>query len=201
MVARGTDAGSSALITVWGSDRGLAVFDLPLGKSLGDALAMVGVDTGTLRAVLVGGYFGSWLDPAKDQAAILGKDVSLGAGVIALLDGAHCGVAESSRVLTYLAGESAQQCGPCMFGLPAMSRALAEIWSGHARPAQVERLKVWAQELPGRGACHHPDGASSFTASALNVFAREVNIHVQRGRCARCDATPLLPVPNSRGPR
>jgi len=201
LIARGQDVGASALITIWGSDRRLAVFDLPLGKTLGDVLAMAGVDAGTLRAVLVGGYFGSWLDPANDQAAILGKDVSLGAGVIALLDGSHCGLAESSRVLTYLAGESAQQCGPCMFGLPAMSRALAEICSGHARPALVDRLKVWMQELPGRGACHHPDGASRFTASALNVFAREVNIHLQRGRCARCDAPPLLPVPKPGGRR
>jgi NADH:ubiquinone oxidoreductase subunit F (NADH-binding) len=201
LIARGIEAGRSTLITVWGSDSELAVFDLPLGTTLGDALAMTGVKSDNLRAVLVGGYFGTWLDPAKDLTAVLDKDVPLGAGVIALLDNAHCGVAESSRVLTFLAGESSGQCGPCMFGLPAMARALAEICTGRARPAKLEALKVWASELPGRGACHHPDGASRFTSSALTVFAHEVNVHLQRGRCGSCTAPPLLPVPPTAGVR
>ena len=200
MIARGIDVGSSALVTVRGAGRGAAVFDLPIGIALADALAMAGVETRTLRAVLVGGYFGTWLDPSKDHQASLGKDVPLGAGVLAVLDNSHCGLAESSRVLTYLAGESAGQCGPCMFGLPAMARALEEIRTGRVRPARVEQLKTWANELPGRGACRHPDGASRFTASALTVFAREVNIHMQKGRCGRCTAAPVLPVPpNGRG--
>ena len=199
IIARGIDVGSSALVTLWRSARAASVVDLRVGTGLGEALEIAGVTSGALRAVLVGGYFGTWLEPSKHQTTGLGTDVPLGAGVLALLDSSHCGLAESSRVLTYLAGESAEQCGPCMFGLPAMARGLAEICIGRSRPAQVEQLKTWARELPGRGACRHPDGASRFTASAINVFANELNSHLRSGRCGVCGASPFLPIPPSGG--
>jgi hypothetical protein len=49
----------------------------------------------------------------------------------------------------------------------------------------------WATEIRGRGACHHPDGAVRFVASAMSVFAQEIEGH-QRERCtARAAGLPL----------
>lgn len=59
MTARGVDSGCSALATICGSAGELTVFGLPLGSRPDDAPAMVGVDTNPVRAVLVGGYFGT----------------------------------------------------------------------------------------------------------------------------------------------
>jgi NADH:ubiquinone oxidoreductase subunit F (NADH-binding) len=198
LLARGFDAGASTLITLRGAGRSPSILDIPLGTTLGDFFHMAGVTSDGIRAALIGGYFGAWQSPAN-HTAVLGKDIPLGAGVVALLDQSNCGLAESARVLTYLAGESAGQCGPCKFGLPAMAEVLTSICSGRARPAQVELLRTWASELPGRGACRHPDGASRFTLSALTTFSSEVNSHLRSGHCARCEAPPLLPIPSSRG--
>jgi NADH:ubiquinone oxidoreductase subunit F (NADH-binding) len=44
-----------------------------------------------------------------------------------------CGVRETSNILAYLAAESARQCGPCMFGLPAIATDFAELARGRAR--------------------------------------------------------------------
>ena len=79
-------------------------------------------DTGPL---LIGGYFGTWHDPASvaglPMAATALRQVgaSPGAGVLVALPPDACGLAETARVLAWLAGQGAGQCGPCVFGLPA----------------------------------------------------------------------------------
>ena len=122
---------------------------------------------------------------------------SAGVGVIAVLGQAACGVAETARIVRYLAGQSAGQCGPCVFGLPAIADDLARLARGNADPGLMTRLQRRLVEVNGRGACRHPDGAVSFVRSALNVFAKDVAAH-ERGRAMRGLAAPLsLPFPQS----
>jgi hypothetical protein len=40
----------------------------------------------------------------------------------------------------------------------------------------------WLEQIRGRGACRHPDGAVRFAESALTVFRDEVHLHL-RNRC------------------
>jgi NADH:ubiquinone oxidoreductase subunit F (NADH-binding) len=103
-------------------------------------------------------------------------------------------------VTSYLAAESAGQCGPCLNGLPRIAAGLAELAGrGHRRQirADVER---WAGLVTGRGACNHPDGTVRFVRTALTVFAPEISLH-GRGQCSATNhgATnrrPFLPLPN-----
>jgi hypothetical protein len=53
----------------------------------------------------------------------------------------------------------------------------------------------WCGEVRGRGACHHPDGAVRFLASALTAFAAEVELHAVEGRCSTPSHRPNLPIP------
>jgi NADH:ubiquinone oxidoreductase subunit F (NADH-binding) len=101
---------------------------------------------------------------------------------------------ETARIVRYLALESAGQCGPCLNGLPRIAAALAEIAGGRARPEAVADVERWSGLVAGRGACHHPDGTTSFVRSALRTFAAEVGRH-QRGRCSAGVRRPFLPVP------
>ena len=126
---------------------------------------------------------------------------SLGAGVVIALPAACCGLAETARVLRYLAGQSAGQCGPCTFGLLAIADALAHIaWQG-----RDERAAEWLRSLlplvDKRGACHLPDGAAALVASALRVFAADLEQHVSRGPCPAARRPPVLPVPHPPGGR
>jgi NADH:ubiquinone oxidoreductase subunit F (NADH-binding) len=157
----------------------------------------------TVQALLVGGYHGAWV-PADDARNLALSHASLrsvkatpGAGVVVSLPVRACGVVESARVMTYLAGESAGQCGPCLNGLPRIALALEDLAAGRARPQTVADLHRWAGLVERRGACHHPDGSVRFLRSALTTFAREVGHHL-RGRCNGVGAPPVLPVPARR---
>ncbi len=197
------EAPGSALVTVSGAVRRPGVYEIGLGLPASELIELAGGPSEPLQAVLAGGYFGGWLPlPAGAAVPVSGPGLrsagaSLGAGVMIALPAACCGLAETARVLRYLAGQSARQCGPCTFGLPAIADALAHIaWQG-----RDERAAGWLRSLlplvDKRGACHLPDGAVALVASALRVFAADLELHVTRGPCPAARRPPVLPVPRS----
>jgi NADH:ubiquinone oxidoreductase subunit F (NADH-binding) len=92
-----------------------------------------------------------------------------------------CGLDFTAKMLAQLAGESARQCGPCMFGLPAIAGDFAALVQGDADA--VARLDRRLPLVTGRGACAHPDGAVRLGATALGVFRDDVTSHVRHRRC------------------
>jgi NADH:ubiquinone oxidoreductase subunit F (NADH-binding) len=114
--------------------------------------------------------------------------------VLAALPGDRCGLAESARVVRYLALESAGQCGPCVNGLPRMAAALAELAGPRPSPRAAADLQRWCGLVEKRGACHHPDGTVRLVNSTLRVFAAEMDQH-SRGYCTATTRRPFLPLP------
>ena len=182
----------SVLVTISGAVAAPGVYELAFGTSFGDLLGAAGGATEPLRALLVGGYFGTWVDAARAMELRLAREelrgagCALGAGVLFALGESACGLHESARVIDYLAAESAGQCGPCVHGLRAIADAVAGLADGVAAPSERERLLRWCGDVRGRGACHHPNGAVRFVESTLEVFAAELEWH--RGN--RCGALP-----------
>jgi NADH:ubiquinone oxidoreductase subunit F (NADH-binding) len=178
----------SALVTVCGSVPHPGVYEIAPGTSIAQAVGSCGGAAADVRAVLLGGYAGCWLDAdqhlhvglADDQLGPIGA--SLGAGVLVVLSRRACGLAETTRIARYLAGESSGQCGPCVNGLAAIAEALEQLHRGEGGAATLARLRRWATEVVGRGACHHPDGAARLVASALDVFSDDIDRH-RHGRC------------------
>lgn len=188
--------GSSAwpgavLVTVEGSVPHPGVYELPASATIVEALQAAGcANPSALQAVLSGGYFGTWVAPDNNRP--LGE---VGAGVIVALPASSCGLTETARMMSFLAGESARQCGPCFNGLPAVASAIGQIAVGRGRTADVERLRRWANQLSGhRGACHHPDGAINLLKSALRTFEVDLTAHLLRGACRGSQAPSVLPV-------
>lgn len=189
------DEPGTLLLTVQGD----TVLEVPVGTSVGAALAAAGVDAAGLQAVLVGGYFGAWLaapevlDVPLSHAGLRQAGGSLGAGVVVALTAEQCGLRATAQVVRYLAAQSARQCGPCLNGLPALADALDALAAGRARPAVLDRLAALCGLVTGRGLCAHPDGTAALVHSALVVFAENVPAHLSGG----CDrpAGPALAVP------
>jgi NADH:ubiquinone oxidoreductase subunit F (NADH-binding) len=57
--------------------------------------------------------------------------VGTGVLVVLALERA-CGLLETKRVVDWMANESARQCGPCAFGLPALAEDLTHLLHGGA---------------------------------------------------------------------
>jgi NADH:ubiquinone oxidoreductase subunit F (NADH-binding) len=198
------DAPGTMLATVSGAVAEPGVYEIAAGTRIGDVLMAAGADA-EIEAVLIGGYFGSW-QPIGDVARLPFTAAGLrpagaapGAGVLFALPPGACGLAESARILAFLADQSARQCGPCMFGLPAIAGDLAQLAASRPGGDPLERLGRRFSQISGRGACRHPDGAVAMAASALSVFAADAHAHSRRRPCTAAyrgeQHAAALPVP------
>jgi NADH:ubiquinone oxidoreductase subunit F (NADH-binding) len=191
---RGPTSGT-ALVTISGAIAIPGVREIDYGTSLGEIVAGAGGATSDIQAVLLGGYFGGWAavddlrDLSLDPAMLADRGLSFGCGLIGLLPVERCGVWATSNILDYMAGESARQCGPCIFGLGAIAETTRRLAAGGAAPGDIDNLARWSRQIVGRGACHHPDGAAGLLQGALSVFASEFDLHQQNRRCSRPAAT------------
>jgi NADH:ubiquinone oxidoreductase subunit F (NADH-binding) len=194
----------TVLLTVtgrWGEPR---VIEVPLGTPLASALRLGSDEARRIQGVLLGGYGGGWITTAEAMTMPLTEQAarkigsSIGAGVVALLPAGICPLAEVSRVVGYLEGEGAGQCGPCVNGLAALAGSVERL---AFRPAALRGgladIPVFCDLVDGRGACRHPDGVARFVRSALRVFGEHATLHLQRGPC-HAATEPVLPVPRTK---
>lgn len=183
LLARRSEYTPGALITVAGAIAYPGVLEIEIGTTIGEVITQAGGASESPRAILVGGYFGSWVAPQQawnlllDPTSLRAHGLGLGCGVIGVLPQRRCPVCETAGIMRYLAGESSAQCGPCFFGLRALADACTRTAEQGTNGADLARLQRWAGDVRGRGACRHPDGAVIFLQSALKVFAHEFANH------------------------
>jgi NADH:ubiquinone oxidoreductase subunit F (NADH-binding) len=173
----------TTLLTLLGQTVASGVVEVPLGTPLHQLVKS------SVGPVLIGGYHGTWLpqvgDLTLDRADLRDRGLHLGAGVIAALPIDTCALAEVAVVARWLASQSVGQCGPCFFGLPAVASDIDALLRGRLPEDGLQALRRRLGQLPGRGACGHPDGAAMFIRSALDVLQTEVAQHLANGTCGR----------------
>jgi NADH:ubiquinone oxidoreductase subunit F (NADH-binding) len=181
----------TSLLTLHGTGRD-GVLEVPNGMELS---RLLGSHVGP---VLVGGYHGTWTtreDLIADRAWLREQGIGWGAGVVAVLPEDTCPVGEIARVAGWLAQQSARQCGPCAFGLPAIAQDLARLSAGEV--VDADRLRTRLGQVSGRGACHHPTGAIGFIGSGLNAFDADVRRHLAARPCGQ-QVRGILPLGTAR---
>jgi NADH:ubiquinone oxidoreductase subunit F (NADH-binding) len=189
----------SALVTVSGVASRPGVYEIPMGARLTSVLTAAGADPAAIEAVLVGGYFGTWIpggligNVALDAASLGEVGATLGCGALAVLPAGTCGLAEAARVARWLADQNAGQCGPCVSGLPAIADAMDSLVTGDPSGRAEADLRRWLDLVKGRGACKHPDGAARFVESSLWAFNDDIVGHRHRGPCRA--SAPILATP------
>jgi NADH:ubiquinone oxidoreductase subunit F (NADH-binding) len=186
----------TCLVTISGAVAHPGVVEVERGTPLID-IAQRAVPTGPPQALLVGGYGGAWVAPAQfatpyASLALRSIGATAGVGVVVVLGQDGCGLMESARIAHYLAGQSAGQCGPCVYGLPAVADDLTRLAHGQIDRDLLPRLERRLGAVDGRGACRHPDGAVNLVRSALRVFASDVRAHAAGTPCPHRDGPSRL---------
>ncbi len=183
------EAPGTCLVTLSGCVEHPGVYEVALGTPVSSVIALA-MPSGGVRAVLTGGYGGTWLgcdalNTPLAPAPLAELGASVGAGVLVVLDESACGITETARIAAYMASQGAGQCGPCMFGLPAIAEDFALVAGGAGDTAVFERLAHRFGEVEGRGACRHPDGVVRMARSALEVFAEDAKAHALGRPCEK----------------
>lgn len=195
------DQPGSTLVTLSGPLTYPGVYEVEYGASLASLVDAAGGTTSRVRAALLGGYAGTWVDGgalaslALSNAHLTPHGATLGAGVVLLLSEDACPVAETARVTRWLAQQSAGQCGPCVHGLDALAGTLEQVVNGTAGGHATARVEQLTALISRRGACSHPDGTVRFVMSAVDVFAEELADHARYGACDACVRPSELPLP------
>jgi NADH:ubiquinone oxidoreductase subunit F (NADH-binding) len=178
----------TTLVTITGAVAHPGVVEVDRGTPLRDIVAR-STPRAPIDALLVGGYGGTWVGPRHfgtpyASMALRTIGASAGVGVVVVLGAPACGIREAARVARYAARQSSGQCGPCVFGLPALADDLCLLARGRMDPSLMTRLLRRLDQVHGRGACRHPDGAVGMVRSALDVFASDVADHLRGEPCA-----------------
>ena len=195
-----SDSAGTALLTVTGRWDAPRIVEIPLGTTLGHALGIDAEASRRIQGVLLGGYGGGWVPTATaltmpfTEEAARSHGSSIGAGVVVLLPAGVCPLAEAARVVRYMEGEGAGQCGPCVNGLDVLATSMEHL--AH-RPRSlrggVAAFPTLCGLVEGRGACRHPDGVARFVRTAVGVFGDHAGLHLSRGPCQT--TRPFLSVP------
>ena len=197
----GTPAEAGTMLVTLSGTATPGVLEVPLGIPLAHLLRdHTDLDAPDVRAVLLGGFHGAWIPGALTAQACLSREslnplgATPGAGVVHVLGTAECGLRRSADIATYLAQQSAGQCGPCLNGLPALAETLTQLAYRRPQPNTVREATRLLALVDGRGACKHPDGTARFIRSALHTFTHDIALHLR----GRCEAIPPAPQPAPR---
>lgn len=188
-LGRGPTKGT-ALVTISGPTAAPTVDEIEMGTTLGELAVSHGASLADTRAVVFGGYFGTWSsasaawDLPLDPALLDRRGLAFGCGMVGLLARDVCGIAATASIMAFMANESAGQCGPCLYGLRSISDAAARLADGRPDDGDLDRLERLTVQTRGRGACRHPDGAVQLLGSALDVFADEFRRHARDRACS-----------------
>jgi NADH:ubiquinone oxidoreductase subunit F (NADH-binding) len=197
----------TSLVTIGGAVQRPGVVEVAHGTPLATVLGRAGAaSTGW---ALLGGLAGRWVDLSAiagvgfSTAELSAVGGARGVGSIIVLPPGGCVLGETARILRYHADAGARQCGPCMFGLPAIAADMAALGAGDR--GALDRLRRRLPVINGRGGCGHPDGAVALAASALTVLtagdAGHLHQHLTGGRCqAPPVVVPLGAVPSAPRP-
>ena len=197
-------AGTSAepgtmLVTMLGAVREPGVLEVGIGTPVGQVLELAGGASAPPQALLLGGYFGAWVDAAEasglpfSSAGLADLGAGPGAGLIAVLPAGACGL-DRDRPGGALPGRRVRRAVRSVPVRPARDRRSGGEGSQTGHGADPRLLRRWLGQVEGRGGCAHPDGAVRLVRSALRTFGAELERHAA-GRCSGGLAC-VLPVPS-----
>ncbi|MGE0043503.1 MAG: NADH-ubiquinone oxidoreductase-F iron-sulfur binding region domain-containing protein [Vicinamibacterales bacterium] len=154
------------------------VYELPMGETLGDLLALAGGVTGgrALGAILLGGAAGMFVGPGQLGLRLTFEDarragVTLGSGVVMVFDDTTDFAGTLARIAQFFQDESCGQCVPCRVGTVRQRELLERLRAGTpaGRDGDLALLNELGQAMRDASICGLGQTASSAIESAVRL--------------------------------
>jgi NADH-quinone oxidoreductase subunit F len=155
------------------------VYEVELGLTLGELIDLAGgLPTGSeLQAVLLGGAAGRYVSPhlldlVLDHESVRAAGLSLGSGVVMVLDQHVDLVDQIRRIAAFFRDESCGQCVPCRVGTVRQEEALERLANG-VSDGQLELLADIGRAMTDASICGLGQTAHHAIESAVTLGAFE----------------------------
>ena len=162
-------------------------FEIPMGSSFKDLLALAGGVRGgkKLKAVIPGGSSvpvvpgDIMLETNMDYDSVAAAGSMLGSGAVIVMDETTDMVKVLQRISRFYYSESCGQCTPCREGTGWLYRMLTRIVEGKGTYEDIARLDDVASKIEGRTICALGDAAAMPVRSFLKHFREEFEYYVE----------------------
>ncbi|MEA3215076.1 MAG: NADH-quinone oxidoreductase subunit [Acidimicrobiia bacterium] len=170
----GTSTGTK-LFAVSGSVGRPGVYEVPFGVTARELIDLAGGVSGTLQAVLLGGAAGTFLGPDQLDMpltfeAARAAGVTLGSGVVMVLNDSVDLGQFLVRIATFFRHESCGQCVPCRLGTVRQEEVTVRLASGRGRALDRELLDDLAAAMRDASICGLGQTAPSAIQSAMTTL-------------------------------
>ena len=179
--------GGVKLFSVSGHVNNPGNFEIPMGSSFKDLLALAGgvLDGKRLKAVIPGGSSvpvvpGDIMMGANmDYDSVVEAGSMLGSGAVIVMDESTDMVKALQRISRFYFSESCGQCTPCREGTGWLYRMLTRIVEGKGTQEDIDKLDDVASKIEGRTICALGDAAAMPVRSFLKHFREEFEYYVE----------------------
>ena len=180
------NSGGVKLFSVSGHVNNPGNFEVPMGTSFKDLLALAGGvrDGKRLKAVIPGGSSvpvvpGDIMMTANmDYDSVVGVGSMLGSGAVIVMDETTDMVKALQRISQFYFSESCGQCTPCREGTGWLYRMLTRIVEGKGTAEDLDRLDDVAAKIEGRTICALGDAAAMPVRSFIKHFRPEFEFYI-----------------------
>jgi NADH-quinone oxidoreductase subunit F len=182
--------GGTKVFSVSGHVNNPGNFEVPLGTSFKDLLALAGGvrDGHQLKAVIPGGSSVPVLTGEEmmaldmDYDSISGAGSMLGSGAVIVMDETTDMVEVLRRISRFYYAESCGQCTPCREGTGWLYRMLCRIVDGEGEMTDLDKLDDVASKIEGRTICALGDAAAMPVRSFVKKFRTEFEHYIANGK-------------------
>ncbi|MGE0385460.1 MAG: NADH-quinone oxidoreductase subunit NuoF [Gammaproteobacteria bacterium] len=184
------NSGGTKIFSVSGHVERGGNFEVPMGISFKDLLAMAGgVWKGRkLKAVIPGGSSvpvvpgEQMLTANMDYDSLRKVGSSLGSGAVVIMDETTDMVRVLQRISRFYFSESCGQCTPCREGTGWLYRMVTRIVEGKGRPEDIDKLDDVSRKIEGRTICALGDAAAWPVQSFVKHYRHEFMYYIEHGR-------------------
>ena len=172
------------------------IIEAPMGTTIRDLVYKYGggiANGKELKMIQTGGTAGTFVGPDKldtplDFDSMKNYGVSLGSGVILVIDEDNCAVDVLKKAMEFFEHESCGKCTPCREGTKMLVRMLDEISKGRGKEEYIDAMKNIASTMLDSSFCGLGQSVPIPLNSMLDNFKEEFLAHInaKESPCGIC---------------